>query len=60
MRDLFGLPDGQMARLRPYFPKSHGRPRGYDRRVLSGIYSSTLMVCVGVMRPRNIAAEDAL
>ena len=26
-----------MARLRPYFPKSHGRPRVDDRRVLSGI-----------------------
>ena len=26
-----------MARLAPYFPKSHGRPRVDDRRVLSGI-----------------------
>lgn len=26
-----------MARLRPFFPKSHGRPRVDDRRVLSGI-----------------------
>ena len=26
-----------MARLRPYFPKSHGVPRLDDRRVLSGI-----------------------
>jgi transposase len=26
-----------MARLEPYFPKSHGRPRVDDRRVLSGI-----------------------
>lgn len=25
-----------MARLEPYFPKSHGRPRVDDRRVLSG------------------------
>jgi len=31
------LTDEQMARLRPYFPKSHGRPRLDDRRVLSGI-----------------------
>jgi len=37
MSDLFWLSDGQMARLRPYFPKSHGRPRVDDRRVLSGI-----------------------
>ncbi|WP_128115296.1 IS5 family transposase [Brevundimonas diminuta] len=26
-----------MARLEPYFPKSHGKPRVDDRRVLSGI-----------------------
>jgi len=26
-----------MVRLEPYSPKSHGRPRGDDRRVLSGI-----------------------
>lgn len=26
-----------MARLSPYFPKSHGKPRVDDRRVLSGI-----------------------
>ena len=29
--------DEQMARLEPYFPKSHGKPRVDDRRVLSGI-----------------------
>jgi transposase len=27
----------QMARLEPFFPKSHGKPRVDDRRVLSGI-----------------------
>lgn len=37
MRDLFWLSDEQMARLEPYFPKSHGKPRVDDRRVLSGI-----------------------
>ena len=37
MSDLYGLTDEQMARLEPYFPKSHGRPRVDDRRVLSGI-----------------------
>ena len=26
-----------MARLRPFFPKSHGKPRVDDRRVLNGI-----------------------
>ncbi len=37
MRDLYWLTDEQMARLQPFFPKSHGRPRVDDRRVLSGI-----------------------
>ncbi|MBR9653587.1 IS5 family transposase [Thalassovita aquimarina] len=37
MSNLFWLSDEQMARLRPYFPKSHGKPRVDDRRVLSGI-----------------------
>ncbi len=37
MSDLFWLTDEQMARLHPYFPKSHGKPRVDDRRVLSGI-----------------------
>ena len=37
MSDLYWLTDEQMARLAPYFPKSHGRPRVDDRRVLSGI-----------------------
>jgi hypothetical protein len=37
MSNLFWLTDEQMARLEPYFPKSHGKPRVDDRRVLSGI-----------------------
>ena len=37
MSDLYWLTDEQMARLAPYFPKSHGKPRVDDRRVLSGI-----------------------
>lgn len=37
MADLYWLTDEQMARLEPFFPKSHGRPRVDDRRVLSGI-----------------------
>ncbi|MFC6199579.1 IS5/IS1182 family transposase, partial [Ponticaulis profundi] len=27
MSDLYWLTDEQMARLEPYFPKSHGKPR---------------------------------
>jgi transposase len=37
MSNLYRLSGAQMARLRPYFPKSHGVPRVDDRRVLSGI-----------------------
>ena len=37
MSNLFWLCDAQMVRLQPFFPKSHGKPRVDDRRVLSGI-----------------------
>ncbi len=37
MSDLYWLTDEQMERLQPFFPKSHGKPRVDDRRVLSGI-----------------------
>ncbi len=37
MSNLYWLSEGQMERLRPYFPKSHGMPRIDGRRVLSGI-----------------------
>ncbi len=37
MSDLFWLTAAQMQRLEPFFPKSHGKPRVDDRRVLSGI-----------------------
>jgi putative transposase len=37
MSDLFWLTEAQLARLEPFFPKSHGKPRVDDRRVLSGI-----------------------
>jgi len=33
----FGLSDEQIARLKPFLPKSHGKPRVDDRRVLTGI-----------------------
>ena len=35
--NLFWLTGDQMERLKPFFPKSHGKPRVDDRRVLSGI-----------------------
>ena len=37
MSNLFWLIDAQMERLCPFFPKSHGRPRVDDFRVLSDI-----------------------
>ena len=37
MSNLFWLNDEQMERLTPFFPKSHGKPRVDDLRVLSGI-----------------------
>ncbi|KUP94684.1 hypothetical protein TRIHO_06100 [Tritonibacter horizontis] len=37
MSDLFWLTDAQMARLEPFFPKFHDKPRVDDRRVLRGI-----------------------
>jgi transposase len=37
MSDLYWLSDAQMAKLAPFFPKSHGKPRVDDRRILSGI-----------------------
>lgn len=37
MSDLYWLTNEQLERLRPFFPKSRGRPRVDDRRVLSGI-----------------------
>ncbi len=37
MSNLYWLSDDQMAKLEPFFPKSHGKPCVDDKRVLSGI-----------------------
>ena len=37
MSELFLLSERQMARISPHFPRSHGRPRVDDRRVISEI-----------------------
>lgn len=37
MSNLYLLSDAQMAKLEPFFPKSHGKPRVDDKRLLSGI-----------------------
>lgn len=43
--NLFWLTDAQRERLRPFCPKSHGRPRVDDRRVLIAINRSGLRGC---------------
>lgn len=35
MSDLPWLTNAQMGRFEPFFPRSHGKPRVDDRRVLS-------------------------
>lgn len=37
MSNLFWLTDKQMERLKPFLPKSHGKPRVGDRLVLGAI-----------------------
>ena len=37
MSEQFWLSDEQVERLAPYFPRSRGKARVDDRRVLSGI-----------------------
>ena len=34
---MYYLTEEQLAKMAPYFPKSHGKPRVDDRKVLSGI-----------------------
>ena len=53
MSDLYWLTDEQMARLQPYSPKSHGRERVDDQRVLSGI----IFVNRNGLRWRNVPKE---
>lgn len=56
MSNLVWLTETQMAHLRPFFPKSHGRPRVDDMRVLSSIIfinRNDLRRCDGAMRRGN-------
>lgn len=50
MSDLYWLTDEQMERLQPFFPKSHGKTRVDDLRVLNGISFANRN---GVMRSGN-------
>lgn len=49
MSNLYWLSDDQMARLRPFFAKSHGKPRVDDRRVFewNNIHQSQWLALVG-------------
>ena len=53
MSNLFWLTEAQMARLEPFLPTSHGRPRVDDRRVLSGI----IFINRNVLRWRDAPRE---
>ena len=37
MSDHYWLTEPQLERIKPWFPRSHGRPRVDDRRAISGI-----------------------
>lgn len=37
MSDCYWLTEPQLERIKPYFPRAHGRPRVDDRRLISGI-----------------------
>jgi transposase len=54
MSDLYWLTDEQMARLKPRFPKSHGKPRVDDPRVWSGI----IVINRNGLRWRDVPAAD--
>ena len=57
--DLFWLTDEQMAKLSPFFPKSHGKLRVDDRRVLigrtnGGVNTNLHAICDGKERPIDL------
>ncbi len=53
MSDLYWLSDEQMAKLEPFFSRSHGKPRVDDRRVLNGI----IFINRNGLRWRDAASE---
>jgi hypothetical protein len=40
MSNLYWLSEDQMARLRPFFPKSHGKPRVDDPLPGNGLHAN--------------------
>ena len=55
MSNLFWLTNAQMEHLQPFFPKSHGKLRVGEHRVLSGIVFVSATGCAGVMRRARMA-----
>ena len=58
--NLFWLTDAQRERLRPFCPKSHGRPRVDDRRVLSGMIAINRNGLKGCDAPAEYGPPQAL
>jgi len=56
MSDLFWLSDGQLAKIEPYFPLSHGVLRVDDRCVVSDI----IFVIRNVLRWRDAPSDYGL
>lgn len=53
MTPPFLLTEAQMLRISPYFPRSHGRPRVDDQRVISGIVSVIPRIARGISKGGN-------
>ena len=58
MSNLYRLSAAQMERLKPFFPKSHGKPRVDDRRVLSGIIARDARV--RIIRDSTVVGDYAI
>ena len=49
MKELFYLSHEQIARIKRYFPRSHGVQRVEDRRIVIGLSMSSSTACNGKM-----------
>jgi hypothetical protein len=60
MSNLFWLSEGQLRRIKPFFPLSHGVPRVDDRRVISGPTTSspTGVTTAIAFAPRSSCGEQ--
>ena len=60
MSDLFWLTDEQMARLQPFFPKSHGKPRVDEGACGAASCSSTATGWLARCAQRLRSSQDAV